>query len=89
MTLCYLHRFLKRAIALLATIESDQVMLSCSVVQLLKNLHQVLLQHKAAITSGHVSPRVREAVIAGLGNAAELYREELYESWFSGEKQSV
>jgi hypothetical protein len=88
-TLCYLHRFLKRAIALLATIESDQVMLSCSVAQLLKNLHQVLLQHKAAITSGPVSPRVREAVMAGLGNAAELYREELYESGFSGEKQSV
>ncbi|MDG1065271.1 MAG: hypothetical protein P8O91_03560 [Luminiphilus sp.] len=88
-TLCYLHRFLKRAIALLATIESDQVMLSCSVAQLLDDLHQVLLQHKAAITSGPVSPKVREAVMAGLGSAAELYREGLYAKGFSGEKQWV
>jgi len=88
-TLCYLHRFLKRAMGLLATIEGDEVTLSSSVAHFLDNLHQVLKQHQAAITSGPVSPGVRAAVMAGLGGAAELYREELYANGFSGEKRSV
>ena len=88
-TLCYLHRFLKRAVALLETIDRETVTLSNSVAQLLDNLHQVFEQHKLSITSGPVSPAVRQAVMAGLGNAAEIYRENLYAKGFSGQKTAV
>ena len=88
-TLCYLHRFLKRALALLATLSGESVTLSSSVAQLLDNLYAVLKQHQAAITSGPVSPAVRQAVMAGLGGAAEVYREGLYAGGFSGDKRLV
>jgi hypothetical protein len=88
-TLCYLHRFLKRAIALFAELQDDALLVSVEVEQLFNAVFAVLAQHEAALTAGPVSDQTRKAVMDGLGTAAQTYRDGLYAQGFSGQRTAI
>ncbi len=88
-TLCYLHRFLKRAIALFVEINEESFLVSAEVEQLFSSVFAVLRQHGTALTAGPVSDQTRKAVMDGLGTAAQTYRDGLYTQGFSGQRTAI
>lgn len=88
-TLCYLHRFLKRSISLFENLSVDSFEISAEVAALFSAVFSVLDQHGAALTAGPVSDLTRKAVMDGLGAAAEQYRNDLYAQGFSGKHSSI
>ena len=88
-TLCYLHRFLNKAVPLFAELEQDALPLSAEVADFMSEVASVLETHQDSIGTGPVSDAVRKEVMEALGTAAERYRQGIYENGFSGSKASV
>jgi hypothetical protein len=88
-TLCYLHRFLSRAVALFDGLAHTQVALSTEVAVFMSEVASVLECHASSIGSGPVGDEVRKQVMEALGTAAERYREGIYSFGFCAEKVSV
>ena len=88
-TLCYLHRFLKRAIALFEGLDSTSFAISAEVETLFSAVFSVLNQHNEALTAGPVTNSTRKAVMDGLGMAAQRYRDGIYAQGFSGERRDL
>ena len=88
-TLCYLHRFLSKAVPLFRELEQPTVQLSEEVADFLAEVSSVLEMHGSSIGSGPVSNAVRRDVMEALGTAAERYRNRIYEHGFSASKKSV
>jgi hypothetical protein len=88
-TLCYLHRFLSRAVALFDGLAHTQVELSTEVAVFMSEVASVLECHASSIGSGPVGDEVRKQVMEALGTAAERYREGIYSFGFCAEKVSV
>lgn len=88
-TLCYLHRFLSKAVPLFTELEQNTVQLSEEVADFLAEVASVLELHESSIGAGPVSDAVRGDVMEALGTAAERYRNRIYEQGFSASKKSV
>jgi len=88
-TLCYLHRFLKRALSLLAGLEAGPLQVSAEVVAWYEATFAVLEANAAALTAGAVSDAQRKRVMDGLGLSSEAYRQAIYARGFSGEGAPV
>ena len=88
-TLCYLHRFLNRAVALFDGLDEAEVKLSKEVADFMSEVASVLEHHASSIGSGPVGDEVRKQVMEAFGTAAERYREGIYAHGFSAEKVSV
>ena len=89
MTLCYLHRFLNKAVPLFSELEQDSVQLSAEVAAFMSDVASVLEAHQGSIGKGPVSDAVRKEVMEALGTAAERYRQGIYDRGFSASKKSV
>ena len=88
-TLCYLHRFLKRAISLFTGLGVETINVSVEVKTLFDNVFAVLNEHGNALTAGPVSDHIRKDVMDGLGAAAENYRNGVYARGFSGARADI
>ena len=85
-TLCYLHRFLKRAVRLFEALDTDSFSVSLEVEALFNAVFAVFSEHNEALTAGAVSDTTRKAVMDGLGAAAQQYRDDIYAKGFCGEQ---
>ena len=88
-TLCYLHRFLNKAVRLFSELEQDSVQLSAEVAAFMSDVASVLEAHQGSIGKGPVSDAVRKEVMEALGTAAERYRQGIYDRGFSASKKLV
>ena len=88
-TLCYLHRFLNKAVPLFSELEQDSVQLSDEVAAFMSDVASILEAHEGSIGKGPVSDAIRKEVMEALGTAAERYRQGIYDRGFSASKKSV
>jgi hypothetical protein len=88
-TLYYLHRFLVFLDKLLSQHnEEESLALSEEVHSMFGKIHQTLKTHKACLNDD-ISDAKRKEILDGLGTAASLFRETVYEQKFSGQKDQI
>lgn len=84
-TLYYMHRFLIYMSQLIEEMESDTLEISAEVLQMFEDTLAVL-KDKEALIGKEMSDAERYEVVEALGRIGETYRETVYTSGFSGEK---
>ncbi|MCB0841010.1 MAG: hypothetical protein KDD99_30285, partial [Bacteroidetes bacterium] len=82
-TLCYLRQFLVFVREWFEEIETEQIMVSVEVANLLREVAEVLKNHSPG-KGEKVSDEKRYQVLAALGMAGSHYREQIYDHGFSG-----
>ena len=87
-TLYYIRRFLNFFESLLTQSENTSFLLSTELESFFTGVSGTLNAHRGAL-SGKIEDSTRKKILDGLGQAASLYRSQIYAKGFSGEKKAV
>ena len=87
-TLYYLRRFMAFFGELLETSELEQIPISKELHAFFKGVNDTLRAHVASLDAS-MDDRERKRILDGLGQAGSQYRDLLYATPFSGEKESI
>ncbi|MCC7466671.1 MAG: hypothetical protein IT261_10390 [Saprospiraceae bacterium] len=87
-TLCYLRRFLQFFKKVLADSAVENTPVSSELLAFLKGVTETLDKHQHLL-SGKINDADRKKILDGLGKAGSVYRTQLYQQSFSGNKQTI
>lgn len=87
-TLYYLRRFLKFMNTILEEAEDAQCSISAELLDFYDNVKGIL-QAQKTLLSDSIDDKSRKAILDGLGNAANNYRQKVYKNSFSGAKGNL
>lgn len=87
-TLYYLRRFMAFLQEVLKTCQAKEVLVSKELSVFFKEVNETLVQHATAL-EGSIGDAERKSVLDGLGQAGSKFRDHLYDTPFSGEKEAI
>nr|WP_299174263.1 hypothetical protein [uncultured Allomuricauda sp.] len=87
-TLYYLRRFLNFFKGVLDASKSNEVTVSKEMAELFNGIWATLDKHKSLLSKS-IDNISRKQIMDGLGGAGSTFREQIYDSAFSGEKEAV
>jgi hypothetical protein len=87
-TLYYLRRFLKFFEGILAKVSITEVAISSELLLCFNSIKKTLETHQFLL-KGSISDTDRKQILDGLGAAASVYRQTIYNEKFSGEKETI
>ncbi|MGX1929357.1 hypothetical protein [Flagellimonas sp. 2504JD4-2] len=87
-TLYYLRRFLNFFNTVLGNSTTSEVAISSELAGLFQGIWKTLEAHKGHL-DGKIDDKARRQIMDGLGNSGSNFRENIYESSFSGEKENI
>ena len=88
-TLCYLRRFMAFFKDLIEQVDSSkEFQISLELHELYKKVKSIFASHRQLL-DGTIDDKERKGIVDQLGRAADAFRSEIYESNFSGDKNSL
>lgn len=87
-TLYYLRRFLNFFNRVLANSSTDEILVSVELAELFKGIWKTLDNHRDSLST-HIDDKVRKQMMDGLGQSGSDFREQVYNSSFSGKKRTI
>ena len=88
-TLCYLRRFMAFFKDLIEQVDSSkEFSISLELHELFNKVKSIFASHKQLL-DGSIDDKERKGIVDQLGRAADAFRSEIYESNFSGDKNSL
>ena len=87
-TLYYLRRFLKFFEGILSNVSITEVAISSELLLFFNTVKNTLETHQTLL-EGSISDTDRKRILDGLGTAASVYRQAIYNDQFSGDKETI
>ena len=87
-TLYYMRDHINYLLNLFAGIDREKISVSEEVDELFSDIYRVFIEHKD-IVGKTIRDNERKEILDKLGDAAEKYREKIYDNGFSGERMNI